>query len=178
MKWSSISLFSSQRKKFSAKNIFVILSSVCNSTLKIAQMKMPFIAMIMVMIMIRIVRKKSIRKLINPNKLLNLSLYHHLYLCAWYCNRASLFCANNWKRCCRRWYFWCLRSLYRHGHRHIAKDYLKLVRSRNPKIKQFSTLPTRIVIAPDEIYDTYVGLNDDLELDTDTYKMLIRKASC
>ena len=58
------------------------------------------------------------------------------------------------------------------------KDYLKLVRSRNPKIKQFSTLPTRIVIAPDEIYDTYVGFNDDLELDTDIYKMLIRKTSC
>ena len=125
MKWSSISLFSSQRKKCSAKNIFVILSSVSNSTLKLAQMKMSFIAMIMVMIMIRIVRKKSMRKLINPNKLLNLSLYRHLYLGAWYCNRASLFCANNWKRCCRRWYFWSLRSLYHQGQKVLSRTVLE-----------------------------------------------------
>ena len=39
------------------------------------------ITMIMVMIMIQTVRKKLMRKLINPNKFLNLSLYHHLHLC-------------------------------------------------------------------------------------------------
>ena len=52
--------------------------------------------------------------------------------------------------------------------------YLKLVRSRNSKIKPFSTLSTRIIIGPDEIYDNYVDFND-LELDIDIYKMLIRK---
>ena len=36
-------------------------------------------------------------------------------------------------------------------------------------------MPTRIVIAPDDIYDTYVDFNDDLELDTDIYKMLLEK---
>ena len=52
--------------------------------------------------------------------------------------------------------------------------YLKLVPSRNSKIKPFSTLSTRIIIGPDEIYDNYVDFND-LELDIDIYKMLIRK---
>ena len=47
--------------------------------------------------------------------------------------------------------------------------------SKNSKIKRFSTLPTRIVIAPDGIYDTYVDFNDDLELDTDIYKMFLEK---
>ena len=39
-------------------------------------------------------------------------------------------------------------------------------------------LPTRIVITPDEIHDTYVDFNDDLELDIYVYSMLIRKARC
>ena len=75
-------------------------------------------------------------------------------------------------------YFWSLRSLYRQGRKVFQGLFLKLVRSRNPKIKRFSTLPTRIVIALDEIYDTYVDFDDDRELDTDIYKILIRKASC
>ena len=33
-------------------------------------------------------------------------------------------------------------------------------------------------MTPDEIYDTYVAFNDDLELDINIYNMLIRKASC
>ena len=56
--------------------------------------------------------------------------------------------------------------------------YLKLVPSRNSKIKPFSTLSARIIIGPDEIYDTYVDFNYDLELEIDIYKMFIRKASC
>ena len=55
---------------------------------------------------------------------------------------------------------------------------MKLVRSRNAKVKQFSTLPTRIVITPDEIYDIYVDFKGDLKLDINVYNMLIRKANC
>ena len=64
------------------------------------------------------------------------------------------------------------------GEKYFQGLCLKLVRWRNPKIKRFSNLPTRIVIAPDEIYNSNVDFNDDLELDTDIYRMLIRKASC
>ena len=58
------------------------------------------------------------------------------------------------------------------GKKYFQGLYLKL------KMKQFPTLPTRIFIAPDEIYDTYVDFNDDFELNTDIYKMSIRKACC
>ena len=156
--------------------------TVCNLILKIAQMKMPFIKMIMVM-MNRIVKKKLMRKLINPNKFLNLSLYHHLHLCPLVLQSSLFILCKELEKVMQiftdtEWYFWSLRALYRQGWKVFQGLFLKLVRSRNPKIKRFSTLPTRIVIALDEIYDTYVDFDDDRELDTDIYKILIRKASC
>ena len=45
-------------------------------------------------------------------------------------------------------------------------------------VKWYSTLLTRITLTPDEICDTYIDFNDDLELDIYVYNMLIRKASC
>ena len=64
------------------------------------------------------------------------------------------------------------------GERYFQGLYLKLVRSRDVNVKKFVTLPTTIVVTPDEIYDTYVDFNGNLELDCDVYNMLIRKASC
>ena len=141
--WSSISIFSSQRKIFSANNIFAIVTPVCNSTLKIAQMKMLFITMIMVMIMIRIARRISMRKLINPNKFW---IYHYTMICIfvlWYNNQVSLFCANNWKRCCRRWYFWSLPSLYHQGQKVLSRTVLETSLLKKSK-DQFSTLSARM----------------------------------
>ena len=62
------------------------------------------------------------------------------------------------------------------GEKYFQGLYLKLVRSRNAKVKRFSTLPIKIIVTPDEIYDSYVDFNDQLELDTNVY-MLIQKAS-
>lgn len=45
-------------------------------------------------------------------------------------------------------------------------------------MKRFSTLPTKIILTPDEIYDSYVDFNEHLELDTSVYNTLIQKASC
>ena len=67
----------------------------------------------------------------------------------------------------------CLESM-----RYFQGFYLKAVHSRNSRIKKFSTIPTRIVMRSDEIYDIYVGFKDDLGLDIYTYNMMIRKASC
>ena len=64
------------------------------------------------------------------------------------------------------------------GERYFQGLYLKLVRSRNAKVKRFSTLPTKIILTPDEIYDSYVDFNEHLELDTSVYNTLIQKASC
>ena len=41
--------------------------------------------------------------------------------------------------------------------------------------KTFSTIQTRFVMTPDEIYHTYVDFNEDLELDINTYNI---KAGC
>ena len=40
------------------------------------------------------------------------------------------------------------------------------------------TLPTKTVITPDGIYDTYADFNDDLELDIYFTNCFIRKARC
>ena len=57
------------------------------------------------------------------------------------------------------------------GERYFQRLYLKLFRSRNAKVKRFSKPPTRIVITPDETYDTYVDFSDYLELDIYVYNM-------
>ena len=64
------------------------------------------------------------------------------------------------------------------GERYFPGLYLKLVRSRSARVKQFSTLLTKIILTPDEIYDSYVDFNEHLELDTSVYNLLIQKASC
>ena len=57
------------------------------------------------------------------------------------------------------------------------KGYLKIARSKNISFKQFQILPNPIVVNPDEIYDTYVSINESLQLDIDAYNFLIQKAS-
>ena len=51
--------------------------------------------------------------------------------------------------------------------------FLKLVQSTNANVKRFSTLPTKIILTPDETYDSYVDFNEHLELDTRVYNLLI-----
>ena len=41
--------------------------------------------------------------------------------------------------------------------------------------KNFQILSTRIVFAPDEVFDTYVDITDDLYLDVQSFKRLIQK---
>ena len=71
-------------------------------------------------------------------------------------------------------------DLYGHfvakGERYFQVYYLKLCRSRDIKVKKFTILPAKIAVTPDEVYDTYVDINDDLEIDCNIYNMLIAKA--
>ena len=55
--------------------------------------------------------------------------------------------------------------------------YLKMSRSKQISKKNFQTLPTQIVFAPDEACDTYVDISDDLPLDVRSFKLLIQKAN-
>ena len=43
---------------------------------------------------------------------------------------------------------------------------------------KFQILPTPIVFAPDEVFDTYIDIDiDGLHLDTQSYNLLIQKAT-
>ena len=50
------------------------------------------------------------------------------------------------------------------GMRFFQGLYLKAVCSKNSRVKPFWTIPKRILMTPDEIYDTHVNFNGDLEL--------------
>ena len=52
------------------------------------------------------------------------------------------------------------------GERFFQGYYLKLCRSKEIKVKKFTILPAKIAVKPDELYDTYVDINDDLEIYT------------
>ena len=43
--------------------------------------------------------------------------------------------------------------------------------------KKFQLLPTPIVFAPDEVFDTYVETTEDLYLDAQHFKLLIQEAN-
>ena len=55
--------------------------------------------------------------------------------------------------------------------------YLKQCRSKQISKKKFQILSTPIVFAPDEVFDTYVDIMDDLDLDVQFFKLLIKKAN-
>ena len=62
------------------------------------------------------------------------------------------------------------------GERYFQGYYLKLCRSKDIKVKSFTILPAKIAVTPDEVYDMYVDINKDLEIDYNIYNMLIAKA--
>ena len=53
--------------------------------------------------------------------------------------------------------------------------YLKLVKSRNSTAKQFEVSERELLIPPDEISDTYVDINDSLQININVYNALIDK---
>ena len=55
-------------------------------------------------------------------------------------------------------------------------NYLKLVRSRNSNVKQFQVIQREVLLPPDEINDTYIDINDDLQMNVNIYTALINKA--
>ena len=61
------------------------------------------------------------------------------------------------------------------GERYFQGYYLKLCRSKDIKVKKFAILPAKTAVTH-EVYDTYVDINDDLEIDCNIYNMLIAKA--
>ena len=64
------------------------------------------------------------------------------------------------------------------GEWYFKGQYLKQTRSRKLNFKRFEVLHTDIMISPDEIFDTYVDINDDsMQINVNLCNSLLRKAS-
>ena len=61
------------------------------------------------------------------------------------------------------------------GEKYFKGHYLKVGRSRSISMKQLVVLPSNIYLSPDEIYDTYVDINTNLQLDINFYNSLLYK---
>ena len=55
-------------------------------------------------------------------------------------------------------------------------NYLKLVRSSNPSIKQFQVIQHEVLLQTEEISDIYVGIKKDLQMNINVYNRPINKA--
>ena len=62
------------------------------------------------------------------------------------------------------------------GELYFKGNYLKPTRSRNISHKKFQILRTSILFPPDEIYDTYLEIDDDLQFNFNIYFALVAKA--
>ena len=52
-----------------------------------------------------------------------------------------------------------------------------MARAKQISKKKFKVFPTPIVFAPDEVWDTYIDISDDLHLDVQSFSLLIQKAN-
>ena len=68
-------------------------------------------------------------------------------------------------------------QFFGNGERLLKGFYLKLSRSKHISKKKFLLLPAPIVFAPDEVFDKYVEITEDLYVDTQHIKLSIQKAN-
>ena len=57
------------------------------------------------------------------------------------------------------------------------KDFIWNCQDRSTLAKKIQLLPTPIIFAPDEVFDTYIEITEDLYLDAQHFKLLIQKAN-
>ena len=69
----------------------------------------------------------------------------------------------------------CFDHVINVGEQFFCGYYLKLVRSRNSTAKQFEVIKRELLIPLDEINDTYVDINDSLQININVYNALINK---
>ena len=52
----------------------------------------------------------------------------------------------------------------RTGELYFTGNYLKIIRPHSINHKEFKLIPTTVVFEPDEVYDTYVNINQNLQI--------------
>ena len=55
------------------------------------------------------------------------------------------------------------------GELYLRENYLKVVRSKNMLLKKFEILNYEVLIAPDEVFETFVEVSDDLTMSCRSY---------
>ena len=71
-------------------------------------------------------------------------------------------------------------DMYRHriskGELYLRGNYLKVVRSKNMLLKKFEMLNYEVLIPPDEVFETFVEVADDLTTSCRSYVALEERA--
>ena len=60
--------------------------------------------------------------------------------------------------------------------RYIKAKYLRSIRSKKQNYKQYSIMENYVFIKPDEIFEPFVEINQDLSIKNDVYMELVRKS--
>ena len=62
------------------------------------------------------------------------------------------------------------------GELYLKGKYLVKTRSKNIKKKQFKILEDPVLISPDELFEHFLDISDDLTMDNSTYNELVGRA--
>ena len=60
--------------------------------------------------------------------------------------------------------------------RYIKAKYLRSIRSKKQNYKQYSIMENYVFIKPDEVFELFVEINQDLSIKNDVYMELVRKS--
>ena len=62
------------------------------------------------------------------------------------------------------------------GESYLRGNYLKVVRSKNMLLKKFEILNFEVLIPPDEVFETFAAVADDLTMNCRSYLALKERA--
>ena len=62
------------------------------------------------------------------------------------------------------------------GEKYIWGKYLEKVRSRKSTKKHFQLISRDVFVTPDEVFETFIGSDDELAIDNNEYLLLIEES--
>ena len=62
------------------------------------------------------------------------------------------------------------------GEKYFQGKYLRKVRSRKSNKKQFQLINRDVFVTPDEVFEAFIGFDDELAMDNTEYLLLIEQS--
>ena len=62
------------------------------------------------------------------------------------------------------------------GEKYFRGKYLQKVRSRKPNKKQFQLINSDVFVTPNEVFEAFIGFDDELAIDSNKYLHLIEQS--